>query len=471
MSTSVFAASGLTDYTGTTALSISLINQDPDPAVAGNIIDIRIGLENIGGIPAKDIIFELMPEYPFQALPGDNMIQNVGSIKSYQDDDNMKILKYRVRTDKDITAGTYDLKGKYYMNGSNVVISKTLPIEVESRESAEVIYIDKFELIPGKITLMKFTINNVGATPLRELTFQWENADDIILPVGSDNTKYIKYIDVGDSAELEFNVIASATADPDLYKIDLTLTYTDPITGSESEITTKAGIYVGGATDFDIAFSGTSNGESSFAVSNIGSVSASSVTVRIPDQKGWSVTGSNSVIIGNLNEGDYTIASFTLKQTAQSTGQFNRTRPTGFNNTDAAAMKDRGGFQRSGAAPSAGDGTTVTLPMATGNVPIVVEIAYTDSRGTRNVIQKNVTVDVGTSSTAATAALAGMAGRRTATQQTLLQQIWTRGKWIGLGVIIIIMLTIVNRKYKKGKLSDPDYTLWKVLTGKKKGKR
>ena len=72
----------------------------------------------------------------------------------------------------------------------------------------------------------------------------------------------------------------------------------DATTGEPKEIATKAGVYVGGATDFDAAFSGSSNGESTFSISNIGSVSASSVTVRIPDQEGWKVMGSNSVIIG-----------------------------------------------------------------------------------------------------------------------------------------------------------------------------
>ena len=86
-------------------------------------------------------------------------------------------------------------------------------------------------------------------------------------------------------------------------------------------------MYVGGETDFDVAFSGSANGQTSFSVSNIGSVGASSVTVNIPKQLGWRVSGSDSAIIGNLDKGDYTIASFNLQSTAfvagtaDSTGQ------------------------------------------------------------------------------------------------------------------------------------------------------
>ena len=60
------------------------------------------------------------------------------------------------------------------------------------------IHIDKTTIVPGKQSSLKFTVNNVGSAPLRDLTFNWINDDDIILPVGSDNTKYIKYVDIGE---------------------------------------------------------------------------------------------------------------------------------------------------------------------------------------------------------------------------------------------------------------------------------
>ena len=146
--------------------------------------------------------------------------------------------------DREATAGSYEFKVKYYEEGSSSSITKSLSLDVESKESAEIIYIDQVELIPGKITPLTFTIHNVGSAPLRELTFHWENEDDIILPVGTDNTKYVKYIDIGESVELKFDVIASASADPDLYKLDLTLTYDNTATGSKTDIHTKSGIYV-----------------------------------------------------------------------------------------------------------------------------------------------------------------------------------------------------------------------------------
>jgi len=87
------------------------------------------------------------------------------------------------------------------------------------------------------------------------------------------------------------------------------LTYKDNINGTEKKISTIAGMYVGGGTDFDVAFSDNANSQMSFTIANIGSNPANSVSVVIPQQRSWSVSGSNSVIIGNLNKGDYTVAS------------------------------------------------------------------------------------------------------------------------------------------------------------------
>ncbi len=418
-------------------VTTSLINQDPDPAIAGDIVEIRLGVGNQGGESSGNVILEIVPEYPFSILPGDTGLIEVGTIGAYDYDEDVKVVKFKLRIDRDATAGEYEFKIKQYEEGEeNIASTKSITIDIENKESAEVIYIDQVELIPGKITPMRFTVNNVGSAPLRELTFQWENEEDIILPVGSDNTKYIKYIDIGDSAEMEFQVIASANADPDLYKLDLTLTYDDPLTSEEKEINTKAGIYVGGATDFDAAFSGNSDGEYSFAISNIGSVSASSVTVKVPDQEGWKVSGSNSVIIGNLNEGDYTIASFKLQKTGQNAFGSGQTTTRDAKNTDKIAVKS--------AMPD--------------DTPIKLEILYTDSRGNRNMIEKEVFIDssstltgmIGTGS-------AGFAGRGRQ-KQSVWSQLWAKGKWVLLGLIILAMLIVVRRKYKKEKIENSDYS-------------
>ncbi|HIH49334.1 TPA: hypothetical protein HA296_07075 [Candidatus Woesearchaeota archaeon] len=251
---------------------------------------------------------------------------------------------------------------------------------------------------------------------------------------------------MGESVDLDFNVIASANADPDLYKLDLSLTYDDPITGTDKTIQTKAGVYVGGATDFDVAYSGTANGEYTFSLSNVGSVSASSVTVKIPEQSGWRVSGSNSVIIGNLNKGDYTIASFTLQQS--SGGLFSQ---VGSQNVNPQEARQRGNITDSSQKTSR-------------ETPIKMEIIYTDSRGNRNTVTKEVAVNAQSALQITDTAAAGTSatGRRF-TRQSASQVFWAKAKWLIAPLILLIFWFIVRGKVKKGRLEDPSYNAKRAI--------
>ena len=41
-------------------ISMSLVNQDPDPATAGNIVDVRVGILNMGGQSSGDVSVEFV---------------------------------------------------------------------------------------------------------------------------------------------------------------------------------------------------------------------------------------------------------------------------------------------------------------------------------------------------------------------------------------------------------------------------
>ncbi|MBW2971690.1 COG1361 S-layer family protein, partial [Candidatus Woesearchaeota archaeon] len=297
-------------------ITASLVNQIPDPAVAGNTVELSIAIENYGGKADQGYDVELVPKYPLEKLPGEEYIKNTGLLQGFQVDYEQKIIKFKIRTDKEATAGTYDFDVLIYQPGEKdyATIKKTLTYDLTARESAEIIHIDKVELRPGQQTPLEFTITNVGSAPLRELSFTGSNEDDVVLPVGSADKKYVKYLGVGEKITLTYEVMADTNAAAGLYKLDLMLSYEDPVTNEYTEITDHAGVYVGGGTDFDVAYAESTNGEMSFSVANVGSNPAYSVSVILPKQDGWMVTGPNNNIIGNLNKGDYTVASFTVQQ-------------------------------------------------------------------------------------------------------------------------------------------------------------
>ncbi|MBI2131084.1 hypothetical protein HYU10_04935 [Candidatus Woesearchaeota archaeon] len=293
-------------------LKVTLLNLNPDPARAGDTVDLRLRAENTGGGSIENLEVEVMKNYPFEIIDG-SALQNLGTLYAYQTGKNYVNALFKLKVNKDAVKGQHELKVRY-RGGKEEWTIVSFSIDVTSKEFAQIIYVDKAKIEPGKETDMKFTITNIGSAPLQNMVFSWSEANGVILPVFSDDTKYIKYLDIGDSIELKYTVIADVNAEPGLYQLDLNLKYESLTNTTSTVIRTKAGVFVGGETDFDIAFSESTQGQTSLSVANTGNNPALSVSVKIPEQSGFRVSGSNSAIIGNLDKGDYTIVSFQIVQ-------------------------------------------------------------------------------------------------------------------------------------------------------------
>ncbi len=310
-------------------LTVDLLNQDPDPVKPGDVLEVRLSIQNTGYKDLENCLVEVKPDYPFRALAGEKLIQNIGTLGKRSEDDRSKVVKFKIGIENSVNEGKYPLKVYVYTNGkeNKLSLTKELSIDVDSESNAEIEYISVEKMVPGKKTNLVFGIKNVGNSPLKNAMFSWECSNDVILPVGSSNVKHINLIDMGDTANVSFEVLTNVNTKPGLYKLDMVLTYDDieelkTITEAgtvenqkRKEIKSKAGIYIGGTTEFDIAFMEKSpTGAYTFSISNIGNNGANSVKVSVPLQENWTITdGGNSVMLGNLQKGDYTVADFNLK--------------------------------------------------------------------------------------------------------------------------------------------------------------
>ncbi|MEW5896652.1 MAG: COG1361 S-layer family protein [Nanoarchaeota archaeon] len=394
--------------TGDALLSATLMTQYPDPARAGDVAEIRIRLENVGDKEASAVIGEIIEDYPFTLLPGQKAQTVIGNLPNWPKEANFKTLLYKMQVDKNAIDGQHELDFRYSLNGGLSWIVKSFNIDVTSKEFAQIIYIDKSQVNPGEETPITFTINNIGKAPLTNMVFTWEEKDNVILPINTDNTRYIPYLGVGERIDLKYTVVADPGATRGLYNLDLTLTFdTKNESGSTSdEIKTKAGVLVGGETDFDVAFAETSAGKTSFTIANIGENDASSVTITIPEQEGFKVQGGNSVIIGNLNKGDFTLATFQLSSP-----------PTTEKNARKAPTEESKNLQ--------------------------VGISFTDSFGKRHLIKKQVPLKASTS--------LGQDVTAARTQQGPGAHIKTSLRNILVVVVILAVAIFVYRKHKQGK--------------------
>ncbi len=160
-------------------------------------------------------------------------------------------------------------------------------------------------------------------------------------------------------------------------------------------------------TDFDIVVQDVSDSEVSFAIANIGKNTANSVIIKIPEQDNFRTVGTAGQMLGNLENGDYTIASFNI----------------------------------AGARGSIGSDS---------GQPLTLQVDYTDNIGERRTLVKEVSFSSGLSSAPAGMENAGqMSGSRRTQIQTspsIFQSSWF---WAIIIIVSCISAIIIYKKYIK----------------------
>jgi hypothetical protein len=413
-------------------LSITLLNQDPNPARAGSAVTLRFQVENPGDSPVTGAQFNIVNEYPFTAVDTSQTIDSIGALQIGNAYAN---LEFSVKIDPNAKQGTYPIKLKY-VDSKDIGLTQEYNVVVINQDYAQIIYLDKSKLSPGRETEINFTINNVGNAPLQNMVFSWDEPKGAILPVYSDNTRYIKYLDVGDSEQLSYTVIADVNAAPGLYQLNMNLKYQSVNNATTSVINSKAGVFIGGDTDFDVAFSESTQGATSLSVANTGNNPASSVSIRIPQQQNFMVSGSNSAIIGNLDKGDYTLVSFQIvSRTADNNASY-----------VARRVQDTTQNVQNFRNTSRNPGMNASQNPNMGGNDLRVIIDYTDTTGARVSVEKNVPINFRTSTTGISTATGSF--NRTSTQTSFIGSTLF---WIILIVVVLVGGYFIYRKSKNPK--------------------
>ncbi|WP_370574278.1 COG1361 S-layer family protein [Methanomethylovorans sp.] len=373
-------------YVDASGISVDIISQTPNPARPGETVELTLSVQNFGNEDLKNIVITAQPEYPFSQVDGESLTKTISYLNARQDDDDAATAKLKFKVASDASAGTYELD-IVTTDSSGATKTTTLELEVRGKDYAQVVTISKSRIDFATEEQLDFVVTNTGSSPLKNMKISWEDPTGTILPAYSDNTKYISYLAANESVTVSYIIMADVNADPGLYQLDINLEVED-YNSNISTISTTAGLFVGGGTDFDVAFSDNSDGEVSFSIANIGNNEAYSVKVSIPEQDGYTVSGSSSTIVGNLEKGDYTIASFTVSQ-------------QGAGGIPGSASAGPGG----NAAASAASTNSTT----SNNLQVLIE--YTDSAGQRNTVEKSVKLSQSGTTTTATAGQGGMPGQ------------------------------------------------------------
>ena len=299
---------------------VSFVNQEPDPAEPGKYVDVRFKFENNGSDQAKDVVIELLPEYPFSLDPGKSAIKKLGALHARQFGETAVIIKYKLRIDKNVVEGENELKLRYKFDGYGWIEPDNFNINIQTHDAilaVDAVSIDKKTLEPGSSGIVKIKLANKADSILKNIKVTLGLGDLPLVPIDSTNEKSIYKIDSRQSYEFEFKVLAKPNADSGVYKVPLSVSYLDELGKSYLKNVT-IGLTIGAKPDLSITlddseiYESGKSGEIFVKIVNKGVTDIKFMNIKLMPSDNYRILSNEEVYIGNIDSDDYETADFEL---------------------------------------------------------------------------------------------------------------------------------------------------------------
>ena len=303
----------------------SLTKQEPDPVEPGKIVEASFKLDNNGTI-ASNVVFEILPEYPFSLLEGESNTNFVGTLGTSQSDRQSVIVRYKLKVAQDAVDDNHKIKVRYKSDNfdSWVTIDK-LAIKVQSHDA--ILGVEKFSTMPavtapGEKTKLTIELKNHATSLLKDIKVSLnlnKNGDEKVpfSPIGSTNEKVISYAEPQASLPVEFELLVDSDAVSKAYKVPLDLKYSDVLNKNYSK-TNLITLVVGATPDLGVTLERTevytsgSFGSVVLRLVNKGPVDIKFLNVKVLQNENVKLLGADEAYIGKLDSDDFSTAEFKL---------------------------------------------------------------------------------------------------------------------------------------------------------------
>jgi hypothetical protein len=212
------------DY-GTTpfpSFDIIELKYDPYPAEPGEYMTFWVAAYNKGTGSAENVVFELIPEYPFSLHPSETATREFSKIPGLY----TLVLQYKIKVDKDAMEGWNEIKLKYGIDGG-ATLEKELEVYItESPDKAElkVFYVDtEPKAYPGGETTLSVDLANIASGSAYYVVVGVESeAAEIDV-----NEIFIGTMDADDFDTIDFELSIKEGTEPGSYPVTVKSYYKD----------------------------------------------------------------------------------------------------------------------------------------------------------------------------------------------------------------------------------------------------
>ncbi|MEM4181774.1 MAG: hypothetical protein QXX68_01310 [Candidatus Pacearchaeota archaeon] len=200
-------------------LRVSLLNQEPYPAVPGDYVKIVFSVSGIQSNDCGEVSLQLIEKYPLIFDPGFNPIKTIDSGTFARGFSSNWIVPYRVRIDKDALDGSSEIDVAYSTKGQkDFKITKTFSIRIEEVKADFDVFVKNYDYSTKRLTLEMI---NLGKKDVYSLTLTIPEQENIKILGGNKNI--VGDLDSKDYTSTDFYAI------PNDGKIKVLIEYIDSI--------------------------------------------------------------------------------------------------------------------------------------------------------------------------------------------------------------------------------------------------
>lgn len=210
----LFGFSGI--YAEACDLGVSMINQDPYPAIPGDYVKIVFQVDGIANPECGDVEFELLEKYPISFDPGENPIITFTSGFYKKDYSSFLTAPYKVRIDEDALNGDNPIEVQFRQGRNQGYLTKQFNLNIKDTRADFEIHVKSYDYKTNTIT---FEILNIGENDIEALTLQIPKQNNI--EIKGPYTNIVGDLDSNEYTTAEFEAV------PSNGEIEIIVTYTD----------------------------------------------------------------------------------------------------------------------------------------------------------------------------------------------------------------------------------------------------
>ncbi|MCK5149847.1 hypothetical protein KAJ87_02885 [Candidatus Pacearchaeota archaeon] len=197
-------------------LKVSLINQDPYPAIPNNYVKVVFQMTGVENPECGTIDFEVLEQYPFSLE--ETAIKTINGNTYVKDYKTEWMIPYKILVDKDALDGENEIEVKYSQRNSESGFSKKFNITIEDACADFELHLKDYSSKTNELTI---EILNIADDDVEALTLEIPKQENIKI-------KGTNRIVVGDLDSNEYTT-ADFEATVNEGEIEVKVTYTDII--------------------------------------------------------------------------------------------------------------------------------------------------------------------------------------------------------------------------------------------------